>query len=138
MSQYVTVEQYAVSKGEDADTYELERVQQIAAKLTEASNIVDVWARPVVIDADDVTDDGPFGALIPIIIRMAARGIFNPMEVQGEQIGDYSYQTPGSVQATKGEKRFIRRVVGISPISAVDAETITDIPQRYGYGEFLP
>jgi hypothetical protein len=128
MSQYVTVEQYAVSRGEDPDLYSELRTAQINAKLTEASNLVDVWVRPVEIDPADVTDEGPLGALIPIIMKMTSRGLINPNEYTGEQFADYSYQAQGTINATRGERRLVRRVVGIPSASDMDMEQYVNIP----------
>lgn len=128
MSQYVTPEQYCRRKRINANSLPDDAVAQLDDLLTDASNLVDVIARPVVIDAAEVGEDGDLGALIPIIIQMVARMVRNPDGLTGEQLADYSWQAQGTVQATKLEKRAIRRIVGISSASSVDWESDTNLP----------
>lgn len=68
--------------------------------------------------------------VVPVIVSMARRGLFNPRGLTGEQLGDYGWQAQsggtGGIYATKVEKRIIRKAAGT--LGAKSATLDSDLP----------
>lgn len=68
--------------------------------------------------------------VVPVIVSMARRGLFNPRGLTGEQMGDYGWQSQGvgamGIYATREERRIIRRAAGT--LGATNATLDSDMP----------
>lgn len=119
MAQYVTASQFAARVGRELSATEITQVNSL---LQDASDLVDLAAKPVVIDPSDVANGESLGSLIPIIVSMVRRTWDNPNGHTQEQIGDYMWQALGDITATKREYRLIRRAVGRLGVGTVELE----------------
>lgn len=87
--------------------------EDIAGLLDDASGLVRDIADPLL---DDVEEPDTPESIVPVVVSMVRRGLDNPRELSGEQIGDYGWQSQGgsssgSIYATRREVRIIRRAV---------------------------
>lgn len=131
MTQYVTASQFAARIGRELTATEL---TQVNALLQDASDLVDLAAKPVVIDPADVVNGEPLGSLIPIIVSMVRRTWDNPNGHTQEQIGDYMWQALGDITATKREYRLIRRAVGRLGAGTVSLEADAPFNPNFTWG----
>jgi hypothetical protein len=94
---------------------------QAEAVIEDASALVADIAAPVVLTPETLPP-----AIVPVIVAMVRRGLFNPLGRSGETLGDYTWQGSGSLYATKQEKAIIRKAAGT--LGAANATLDSDLP----------
>lgn len=120
MAALITVEQLLTRPGfDDVDEGQAEAVlEDVSALVASVADLDPPWT------ADTVPAE-----VVPVIVSMCRRGLFNPRGLSGEQLGDYGWQAQGgasSIYATKQERRIIRRAAGT--LGAANATLDSDLP----------
>ncbi len=100
-------------------------VERALACLDDASALIRAVAGDEVwVDADGALETVP-DVIVAICVAVAVRAFRNPDGVRQETIGNYSVayaDTSTAVFITPGERRMIRRAVGLTGISSVSLE----------------
>lgn len=96
---------------------------QALAVISDASALVTLIATP---ELDEATAGTLPPAIRPVLVSMVRRGMENPLGNTSESLGDHSWARVGSVYATTGEAKLIRRAVGKYGVGM--ASLTVDIP----------